>query len=178
MKEIWKAIPGFEGAYEASNTGNIRSIDRKIWRADERRNGGGCFHLMKGKQLKPSIDTSKTSRYSQVMISFTHKAGQTMKRQYRTVHRLVWSAFNGPIPANSEINHKDKNRFNNAEENLECLTKQQHQKITNKDRMGGDTEWLEAVKGKSSKAMNILLKQYYDAGYAQALEDVKKLQIS
>lgn len=38
------------------------------------------------------------------------------------VHRLVWEAFNGPIPEGLEINHKNRNRSDNRLENLELLT--------------------------------------------------------
>ena len=40
------------------------------------------------------------------------------------VHRLIWEAFNGPIPKGLQINHKDENKLNNCLNNLEVVTPQ------------------------------------------------------
>ena len=40
------------------------------------------------------------------------------------VHRLIWEAFNGPIPKGMQINHKDENKRNNCLSNLEMVTPQ------------------------------------------------------
>jgi hypothetical protein len=44
----------------------------------------------------------------------------------KPLHEAVWEKANGPKPAGCEIHHKDGNSFNNALENLECLTKEEH----------------------------------------------------
>lgn len=92
MNEIWKDVPGYEGLYEASNTGQIRNPR---------------------KTLKSS---TKNSGYKFVVL-FIDK-----KPKCKYVHRLVWEAFNGPIPHGFEVNHIDEDKSNNALENLEIMT--------------------------------------------------------
>lgn len=97
MSEIWKPIPGYEGYY-ASNLGNIKGI--------------------KGWILKPHVD--KITGYSNVILC------KGNERKGMKVHRLVWMAFNGPIPENLEVNHIKDNvagaKQDNRLENLELLT--------------------------------------------------------
>ena len=173
MEELWKPIPGFEGAYEASNLGNIRSISRRVWRSDIRREEGGCFHWMPGVNLKPSVGTSNTSRYPQVMLSYTPNEGQkASKRRYYSVHRLVWAAFNGPIPNGYEIHHLDGDRNNPALANLECLAKHVHRKLTNEVKMGGGVEWLVPGKSMSSREINQAICEAYKQGYQDAKNEL------
>lgn len=106
--EIWKDIAGFEGLYQVSNFGNVRSVTRLITRSD------GKTYLKKGKQLK-SFVTNKGYEY--VMLNDFNS-----KQHLKTVHRLVAQAFvdnpnNLPI-----VNHKDENKLNNAVSNLEWCT--------------------------------------------------------
>lgn len=106
--EEWKDIPGYEGYYQASNLGNIKSVERTV----NQRNGGK--QVKKEHLLKPS--KNKTHSYYSVVLS---KKG---KRKSCLIHRLVWLAFNGPIPEGFEINHKDENSFNNNLVNLNLLS--------------------------------------------------------
>lgn len=103
MKEIWKSINGFEGLYEVSNFGNVRSVDRLV----NHHKGGKS--LRKGKILNPSIGNG----YYGVILS---KEGH-IKRM--AIHRLVAEAFI-PNPNNlPQINHKDEDKLNNIYTNLE-----------------------------------------------------------
>ena len=104
MKEIWKAVSGFEGLYEVSNIGNVRSLDRTVTRKD------GVVVSFKGKQLLPRLNHDG---YLQVQISKCNKC-KTVK-----VHRLVADAFMPNPLSLPEINHKDENKTNNAVTNLE-----------------------------------------------------------
>ena len=98
--EEWKEIPGYEGLYEVSNTGQVRSLDRY-----DNRN---CFR--KGKVLSPGKDTNG---YLQVILSCNGKH-KSIK-----VHRLIAQAFI-PNPDNlPEINHKNEDKTNNRVDNLE-----------------------------------------------------------
>lgn len=106
--EIWKDVVGFEGLYQVSNFGNVRSVTRFITRSD------GKTYLKKRKQLK-SFVTNKGYEY--VMLNDFNS-----KQHLKTVHRLVAQAFvdnpdNLPI-----VNHKDENKLNNAATNLEWCT--------------------------------------------------------
>lgn len=107
MKEEWRAVPGYEGLYELSNMGRVRSLDR-IVRASgvSKRRAFGCV-------LNPY--TNKL-RYQYVALS---KDG---KSKTLSVHRLVANVF-VPNPNNySIINHKDENPSNNRADNLEWCT--------------------------------------------------------
>lgn len=100
--EIWKDVPGFEGYYQASNTGHIRSVDRTIT------NSFGWTIRRKGKLLSECTDRDG---YKYVCITKEGKG-------YR-VHRLVSFAFI-PNPDNKDqVNHKDGNPANNSVSNLE-----------------------------------------------------------
>lgn len=104
---MWKSIKGYEGYYEVSDEGKVRSLDRTIAYPD-----GHVQHL-KGKNLH---FTKVNSGYLQVVLN---KEGKK-KRYY--VHRLVGSAFLDNPNNFSDINHKDYNKENNCYENLEWMS--------------------------------------------------------
>lgn len=98
--EEWKSIPGYEGLYEVSSYGRVRSLDRY-----DRRN---CFR--KGRILKQNNDGRG---YMSIELCLNSK----IKRYL--VHRLVAQAFI-PNPDNlPEVNHKDENPENNSVTNIE-----------------------------------------------------------
>ena len=108
-KEEWKAIQGYEGIYEVSNFGNVRSVDRyldcKIKNVNK--------HLWKGRII--SQQKRKDGRLTVALYSHS-------KRKRMLVHRVVADAFI-PNPNNYPcINHKDENPANNKVENLEWCT--------------------------------------------------------
>lgn len=109
MEEVWKDIQDYEGYYQVSNLGRVRSVDRIVshWR--------GGKQLKKGKMLKPYTDKHG---YKHVTLSKDRK-GKCVQ-----VHRLVAFAFI-PNPNNlKEVNHIDENPSNNCVDNLEWCTKQ------------------------------------------------------
>lgn len=65
---------------------------------------------------KPLCQWSDNMGYRQVVLY------RNNKRCYKRVHRLVYEAFKGPIPAGLIVNHIDENKENNALENLELIT--------------------------------------------------------
>lgn len=121
MEEIWKAIPGYEGYYEVSNTGRVKSITRTI--IDKR----GITHYIEEKEIYIRINNNG---YKTVSLS---KEGI---RKMFLIHRLVAIAFL-PNPDNLPIvNHKDENPANNNVENLEwCNYKYNSNYGTSKKRM-------------------------------------------
>lgn len=102
MKEIWKDIKEYEGLYQISNLGNVKSLDHM-------RKNGTNEYMQKGKILKPQ----KSNNYLFVKLS---KEGKT--KQF-FVHRLVASFFLPNELNYKEINHKDENPQNNKYNNLE-----------------------------------------------------------
>lgn len=97
-QEIWKAIDGYEGLYEVSNHGNVRSIKRGII-------------------LKPATNTFG---YQIVGLS---KNG---KRKEGKIHRLVAKAFIDNPNNKKQVNHIDGDKKNNNVSNLEWVTNQEN----------------------------------------------------
>lgn len=104
MEEIWKDIKGFEGAYQISNLGRVKSLERYV------PSSGKTPQKIKEKIRKLF---STTAGYLYVVLSYNHI------RKTALIHRLVAEAF-VPNPNNLEcVNHKDENKQNNIVENLE-----------------------------------------------------------
>lgn len=104
MKEIWKDIEGYEGIYQVSSFGNIRSLDR-IDSVNRRIKG----KIMKQNTMYTGYKTVRLTKNSITKGYF--------------VHRLVAIAFI-PNPYNlPEVGHKDESRNNNEVDNLEWVTK-------------------------------------------------------
>lgn len=112
MDEIWKPVVGYEGLYEVSNLGRVRSVDRYV--RFGRWGDNGQTRLRKSQLISPKIDEG----YYRVNLN---KDGH--QKMFK-VHRLVAMAFI-PNPDNLPVvNHKDENRLNNCVNNLEWCTQQ------------------------------------------------------
>lgn len=105
-QEIWKDVTGFEGFYQVSTLGRVRSLDRKIVGKD------GFPRLHKGRVMSPGVIHGYKFLY-------LNKNG-VKKRWY--VHRLVASEFIPNPKGYPQINHKDEDRGNNQVDNLEWCT--------------------------------------------------------
>lgn len=110
MEEIWKAIEGYEGLYEISNIGNVRSVDRYIHKVER---GTPCVSFCRGRILSPG-DNGKG--YQFVLLNYKGKS----KSYY--IHRLVAMAFIPRVKGKDYINHKDGNKKRNNVDNLEWCT--------------------------------------------------------
>lgn len=99
QNEIWKPIPGYEGQYEVSDQGRVRSLDRTIT------NSKGVTSRLTGRTLRSS---PTKAGYPIVQIP--------PKKRY--VHRLVLEAFIGSCPQGMECRHLDGNPSNNRLDNL------------------------------------------------------------
>lgn len=109
--EIWKDIKGYEGLYQVSNFGNIRSF--MMYDGKKYRERNEPYILRK---------TMTTTGYWKVEL-FKNKI-----RKSKRIHRLIAEAFI-PNPYNKkEVNHKDLNKLNNDIENLEWVTHQENMK--------------------------------------------------
>ncbi len=118
ISEEWKSVVGYEGFYEVSNRGDIRSLDR----IRQMFNLGGYYERMwPGKALKQRL-----SKYGYFRIGLTSDDGI---RTDHSAHTLVANAFIGTCPKNkSQINHKDCVKTNNRPENLEWCTNSENHK--------------------------------------------------
>lgn len=112
--EIWKPINGFEGLYEVSNQGRVRSLSHKVLQTG---NGGYYWHHYTGRILIP---TETTNGYYHVML--TNKK----VRKHFLVHRLVAAAFLKNPENLPQINHKNENKKDNRSDNLEWCTAAQN----------------------------------------------------
>ena len=113
MEEIWKAVEGYEGKYEVSNLGRVRSVERKTTLCNQH----GEFQRKEHGRIK-SQGMNRKDGYRNVKL---YRDG---KERTLYVHRLVAQAFI-PNPDNlPEVNHKDEDTTNNRVDNLEwCSSK-------------------------------------------------------
>lgn len=112
MEEIWKDITGYEGYYQISNLGRVKSLARPVYKND------GSFHRFK----RETIKTPKKNKDGYLSISLSVNGHD----KTFTIHKLVAEAFISKPNTNErlEINHIDLNRENNCATNLEWVTHQ------------------------------------------------------
>ena len=110
MREEYRDIKGFEGYYQVSNLGIVKSLERKVWCG----RGRGYYKTIPEKILKAGDDGSG---YLQVVLC---KGG---KDKPCKVHRLVAEAFLENPDNLPDINHIDENSHNNNVNNLEWCTR-------------------------------------------------------
>lgn len=107
-KEIWRDIAGFEGLYQVSNMGRVKSLERifidKI----------GHRQHIKERILKPKANPS-----GYLQVSLYNSRG---KMNYFYIHRLVCEAFHENPENKPCVNHIDENKTNNVASNLEWCT--------------------------------------------------------
>ena len=105
-KEIWKSVIGYEGVYEVSSLGRVKSLDRLI------SNAWGSKSKVKGVYLSTSISSGYLS------LGLT-KNGKTKTTH---IHRLMAVAFIPNTENKRCVNHIDGNKLNNSLDNLEWTT--------------------------------------------------------
>lgn len=105
--EIWKDIPGYEGIYQVSNLGNVKSLNRFITRA-----GNSVFR--NGNTLKPTF----THGYLKVILS------KDSNKKSIKVHQLVAMAFLNHLPNGNilVVDHINDVKTDNKVENLQIVT--------------------------------------------------------
>lgn len=112
VQEIWMPFNGYEGFYEVSNYGRVKSLSIRV------NTKGGVTRLRSGKIKALS---KNRAGYMQVCLG---KNGTQISKQ---VHRAVAIQFISNPQKLPEVNHKDGNKSNNYFENLEWVTSSQNQ---------------------------------------------------
>lgn len=111
MAETWKPIPGWEGYYEVSEAGLIRSVDRKIVTK------AGWEQLRRGQTL---------SRHANDAGYLYSMASMESVQKRIWVHRAVLEAFGSPRPTGKVCMHIDNDPTNNRAENLKWGTQKEN----------------------------------------------------
>lgn len=132
--EEWRPVLGFEGLYEVSNLGRVKSLPR------DARNRG---HLLK---LRPS-----KAYYGAVL----YRDGRPRRK---LVHRLVLEAFESPCPDGMECCHRDGNPRNNVPENLYWGTHLQN--MQDRVRHGGYPRQSHCIHGHEFTPENTAISKY------------------
>jgi hypothetical protein len=107
--ETWLPVPGYEGMYEASDQGRIRSLARVVMMSD------GRTKTVRERILRPGANS--VTGYTLVDL-YADGVRTTFN-----IHRLVMLAFVGPCPDGLEVCHNDGNRANNTRSNLRYDTR-------------------------------------------------------
>lgn len=126
MNDSWRPVVGYEGLYEVSNCGRVRSVSRTV-------KCGAKQRMVSERILKPSISNAG---YHTVGLS---KNGVSATSR---VHRLVAMAFVPNPDGKSEVNHIDGNPRNNTPSNLEWCTHSENMlhayAVLGRERMWGE----------------------------------------
>lgn len=128
--ERWLPVPGYEGEYEVSDQGRVRSLDRyRTFRLRSKE----VTRFWPGKILKPfvsgrvsrsaSVATGGKSEHAYLYVELTRPGGE---RLARPVHRLVALAFLGEPQPGQEVCHGDQGRMVNTVENLRWGTRSEN----------------------------------------------------
>lgn len=138
-QEIWKDIPDYEGYYQASNFGNIKSLNYK----------------RSGKENLLALNLNRGGYLKVILYKDTVK--KTMK-----VHQLVAMAFLNHIPCgfNLVVNHKNFIRHDNRLENLEIIPQSENSKYRQKKK-DSDTEGVYWHKRDKRWSANITINGEY-----------------
>ena len=136
MHREWRPAVGFEGFYEVSNDGLVRSVARVVIRRDG-----------KPMPVKQQIMKQVLSNAGYVRVSMS-KDGW---KGWKSVHRLVAESFIANPENKREVNHKDGDKMNNAVDNLEWVTSKEnaaHRNATGLWRKPDLTGYIERHKRK------------------------------
>ena len=105
--EEWRDVAGYEGLYQVSSMGRVKSLERK-----------NCL----GRTVKERILKSRTNRYGYMEVNLCADG----KRKMLKVHRLVCQAFHDNPDNKPEVNHVNEDKTDNRACNLEWSTRREN----------------------------------------------------
>lgn len=139
--ERWKAIPGWEGLYEASDQGRIRSLDRVVKRRD------GKERFSPGRVLSPA------ARNSGHLYVCLHDTAGSQRTYY--VHRLVMCSFVGPRPDGLEVCHWNDVPTDNRLVNLRYGTRSENKHDSVRNRVHNQVKKTHCPRGHELTSPNL-----------------------
>lgn len=146
MDEIWKDVKGYEGLYQISNLGRVKSLSREMY-------NGKAIYISKEKILKKSVDNRG---YYSVCLS-ENNIQKNIK-----VHQLVAISFLNHTPCGYKlvVDHIDNNPLNNNVNNLQIITQRLN---ASKDKKNKSSKYIGVSWNNSVKkwVVNIYIKGIY-----------------
>ena len=115
--EIWKDIAGYEGLYQVSNYGQVKSLERDVRHISK--NGTEFYKHYSERILSQNMSTPG---YYTVMLYKDNEVYGPKESQRFGVHKLVAEAFLPNPMGLRDVNHKDEDKTNNVVTNLEWMT--------------------------------------------------------
>lgn len=149
LVEEWRGVKGYEGLYEISNKGKIRSLEHQV-------KFGTGSRISDGKTLKPSPDKQG------YLFVYLSKEGKTKRKD---IHREVAKSFLPDFDEALEVNHLNGLKDDNWVTNLEMVTASENQKhaqglhLHNGNKQAGFISRTEAEEQAFIKAFEILEKK-------------------
>ena len=144
MNEIWKDIDGYEGLYQVSNLGNVKSLNY-------RRTG-------KERILKPG---NNGLGYLFVILC------NNGKLKHFKIHRLVAKAFLENPDNKSDVNHKDEDKTNNNVDNLEWMTRLENNNYGTRNERSSKSVIQYSLKGEFIRKWPSVIQIQRDLGFSQ-----------
>lgn len=144
--EEWRAAIGYEGRYEVSSIGRVRSLP-----------GMGRWGTRKGRVLRPGHNGKK--------YLIVHLCASSKESGTKQIHQLVAAAFLGPCPPGKQVNHKDAIKENNHFGNLEYMTSAEN--TEHAGAMGLHLRGSRAVRAKLEEADIPVIRQRLANGESQ-----------
>jgi len=118
MSEIWKPIEGYEGLYEVSSLGRLKSIARNVTIKTK--------YTSYFRVTKDTILQGSKHKYGYPMF-FLCKSDASHSKTLYLLHRIVALAFHGPCPDGKECAHLNGDPTDNRADNLKWVTKKENE---------------------------------------------------
>jgi hypothetical protein len=160
--EIWRTIPGFDGFYEVSDQGRVRSLDRVV------EHPRLFKQFVKGRILRQSVSFNKNKVTDVPMVDLRVSLARQGKQYYFNTRRLVYSAFIKKISfADDSLNivHNDCDGYNCRSSNLLAFAGSQKQKrVFNRGRIhnylkhADRSQWTKPHGGQTRRKRIVMLK--------------------